>query len=413
MRRLSFLTGLLLLMGMAWYRLNPHGTNLKYDCSDCHTTEGWVYSASTARFTHDSTTFRLNGQHRVVTCRECHVSLVFSDVKTNCVNCHTDMHNQSAGLDCARCHNENSWLVSDITTIHLLGRFPLLGAHNRADCSACHVSASLLDFKPLGIECIDCHRHNYLSTTNPNHVEAGISTDCTGCHRIDALEWSSGGFSHEFFPLAQGHALNNCRLCHTTGNFEPLPAECVSCHQNDYAATANPSHQHLDFSKECNTCHTLSPGWAPALMTDHPLLNGAHAAISGSCILCHKGNYNNTPNSCFGCHSSDYNGTSNPPHQQAQFPLECETCHTELKWNPSTFNHDLQYFPIYSGRHRGEWNQCSECHTEPAAYSSFSCISCHEHNKQETDGEHSEVAGYAYNSISCFSCHPLGTAEDD
>ena len=297
-----------------------------------------------------------------------------------------------------------------------MSRFPLLGAHNTADCSACHISESLLEFKPLGVECIDCHRQDYFSTTSPNHVQAGISTDCTTCHRLDAFEWASKGFNHEFFPLTQGHALSDCKTCHTAGLFEPIPTECFSCHQDNYIASVNPSHQNLGLSTGCFECHTTNPGWEPALMPDHQVyfeLNGAHAIIAENCIVCHQNNYTNTPNTCFGCHFNDYNQASNPGHAAANFPTNCEVCHNEVNWKPSTFNHDVQFFPIYSGRHRGEWSQCSDCHTEPASFQVFSCINCHEHNQQEANDEHREVNGYAYNSISCFNCHPLGIADDD
>jgi hypothetical protein len=416
MRKLPLIFGLLLLFGAGFYLQNPHGENLKFDCSDCHTSEGWTFSASTAVFSHDSTSFILEGQHIYTNCRACHSNLIFSEAKSNCMDCHTDMHNNTVGLDCARCHSPKSWLVTNITEIHQLSRFPLLGAHNTADCIACHVSASNLEFQPLGVECVDCHRQDYMATTNPNHVQSGISTDCMDCHRIDAFEWTSKGFNHDFFPLTLGHDLTDCKSCHTAGLFEPVESECFLCHQQNFLASTNPPHQNLGFSTDCQNCHTTSPGWEPALIPNHQdffVLNGAHARIAENCFLCHQGNYTQTPNTCYGCHSNEYNQTANPSHSAAQFPADCENCHSETAWKPSTFNHDAQFFPIYSGRHREEWNACADCHTTPANFQIFSCVDCHEHNRTEADKEHREVNGYAYNSISCFTCHPLGTAEDD
>ena len=66
------------------------------------------------------------------------------------------------------------------------------------------------------------------------------------------------------------------------------------------------------------------------------------------------------------------------------------------------------YFPIYSGSHRGEWEGCIECHTQQENYTVFSCIDCHEHNKSDMDKEHREENGYSYNSMACFICHPDG-----
>jgi hypothetical protein len=126
-------------------------------------------------------------------------------------------------------------------------------------------------------------------------------------------------------------------------------------------------------------------------------------------VACHNGDYNNTPTTCFGCHSSDYDQTTNPDHGIAQFPTDCEECHTDNAWVPSTFDHDGQYFPIYSGKHDGKWNLCTDCHTSPGNYSFFTCIECHEHNNQaEVDADHSEVQDYTYTGQSCFTCHPSG-----
>jgi hypothetical protein len=176
----------------------------------------------------------------------------------------------------------------------------------------------------------------------------------------------------------------------------------------------NPNHSALAISTNCEDCHSTGPGWDPALFPSHNdyyALNGAHATISNNCYLCHEGNYTNTKNTCFECHSAKYNSTTNPAHAVAQFPTDCATCHTEIDWKPSTFDHDNQYFPIYSGKHREEWNTCADCHTVPTNYAVFSCLNCHEHNKTKMDDKHKDESGYAYNSTNCLACHPRGTHE--
>ena len=97
---------------------------------------------------------------------------------------------------------------------------------------------------------------------------------------------------------------------------------------------------------------------------------------------CHNGNYNNTPNTCAGCHMDDYNATTDPNHKTLQFPKECESCHSESAWLPSTFNHDGLYFPIYQGKHKGEWDQCMDCHNSPGNFKQFTCINCHQNPRQ-------------------------------
>jgi hypothetical protein len=325
---------------------SPHGDKLGFSCTDCHNTSGWKVDLNS--FNHNSTNFLLVGQHQTVSCKDCHSSLVFDQAGDECKDCHVDMHQQTVGLECDRCHTPNSWVVNNVTQLHQMSRFPLVGAHSEADCGQCHtnlisasVSASFLRFDPLGIECIDCHRDTYLATTNPNHIQSNFSTNCIDCHKFNSYAWLGSGINHDFFPLTGVHEVNNCTECHTTGSFGDISAECVSCHQSDYNATSNPNHSSLNFSTQCKDCHTLSPGWKPAEYREHDVIS----------------------------------------------------------------------FPIYSGEHNGEWNSCADCHTNTSNYSQFTCIDCHEHNRADSDEDHGGVAGYEYSSPACFACHPLGTEE--
>ena len=69
-----------------------------------------------------------------------------------------------------------------------------------------------------------------------------------------------------------------------------------------------------------------------------------------------------------------------------------------------------RYFPIYSGKHRGKWSSCSDCHITPGNYKAFECILCHEHsNRTEVDSKHRGVSGYAYQSARLL---PLPFARD-
>jgi hypothetical protein len=230
------------------------------------------------------------------------------------------------------------------------------------------------------------------------------------CH--NAVAWNQTTFNHQTtaFPLTGSHINVNCSNCHQSG-FTGTTTICFDCHQNVYSGSTNPDHQALSLSTDCGTCHTTAPDWQPALFPNHNnffQLLGAHTAIQNNCADCHNGNYNLTPNTCFGCHQDDYISTINPAHQSAGFSTECETCHSQSAWIPSTFDHDNQYFPIYSGRHNDEWDACSDCHTNPNNFSVFSCIDCHEHNQSDMDDEHDNVSGYVYQSSACFNCHPDG-----
>ncbi|HRZ77684.1 MAG TPA: hypothetical protein P5248_09975, partial [Bacteroidales bacterium] len=209
-------------------------------------------------------------------------------------------------------------------------------------CYDCHKSASLLRFEPIGVTCYECHVNDYLSASEPNHVQGNFSTDCEECHLTNAFSWSGAGFNHTFFPLTKGHAVSDCFACHTQGSpYSSISPDCWSCHAGDYNAATNPNHATSGFPVQCNDCHTTDPGWKPA-----------------------------------------------------SFAL-----------------HDNLFFPIYSGEHEGEWESCGDCHENPSDYSSFTCISCHEHNKQDMDDEHDDVGGYIYESRACLECHPTGSGE--
>ena len=413
MRKLSSLILSMALSLSLFSQSSPHGDDFKTSCTDCHNTEGWKIDLKTLSFNHNTTKFPLTGQHQAINCKMCHTSLVFSRAGKECISCHTDMHNQTVGPDCARCHTPNAWIVNNITEIHQRSRFPLVGPHVTADCFACHVNASssLLNFGPLGVECIDCHRANYASTTNPNHTQAGYSTNCTDCHSMNSFTWGSN-IDHSFFPLKLGHAIE-CKQCHTSGSFSKLPTDCVSCHQANYNATSNPNHTTLQFPTVCDQCHTTNPGWKPATF-DHvtfPLTLG-HSNVD--CNKCHiSGNYTNTSKDCYSCHQANYTASNNPNHVSLNLSTNCIDCHTTNPgWKPAQFTIHDTYFPIYSGKHNSPvWNQCSDCHTNSANYGVYTCIDCHPHNnKTETDNGHDGVGGYIYNSPACFACHPTGTA---
>jgi len=390
---------------------SPHGDELKIDCAQCHTPDSWLVNYNEVQFDHDTTIFKLEGAHDQTNCTECHTTLIFNEAPSQCVSCHIDMHNMTVGNDCARCHTSETWLVDNIPELHEENGFPLIGAHSTLNCIDCHLSETDLRYNRLGNECVNCHELDYLNTQSPNHENSGFSTDCIDCHSPLGIGWETDFIDHDFFPLTLGHDIEDCNACHLSSDFSDISAECTSCHQNDYNESTNPNHQSLNLSLDCVVCHTTDPDWMPARFDIHDEfypLNGAHAKISDDCAACHNGDYNNTPNTCVGCHQEDYDNTTNPNHVQAHFSTDCMECHNEDDWIPATFDHDSQYFPIYSGEHEGEWDSCTDCHTNPNNFADYSCTTCH--TNPETDDEHSGIAGYVYEDSACLACHPTGIA---
>jgi nitrate/TMAO reductase-like tetraheme cytochrome c subunit len=383
------------------------------DCKTCHTETAWKPST----FNHNtSTTFALKGGHIGVDCIKCHTT-GYVGTSTICVSCHLSGYNATKSpahsaakfsTDCKTCHTETAWVPS--TFNHSTSTtFPLTGGHFGLDCIKCHSKG----YAGTSTVCVTCHQNDYNASTNPGHVAAKFSTDCKTCHTSTA--WKPSTFNHNTsttFPLTGGHLGVNCIDCHSKG-YAGTSTVCVTCHQNDYNASTNPGHVAAKFSTDCKTCHT-STAWKPSTFnhntgTTFPIV-GAHIGVT--CISCHAKGYVGISTDCVSCHLAKYNATTNPAHSAAKFPTTCLTCHSQTAWTPSTYNHDSQYFPINSGKHRGQWTLCSECHTNATNYAVFNCLLCHAHNSKATvDSQHSGRSGYAYNSTNCYSCHPRGVAD--
>ena len=190
------------------------------------------------------------------------------------------------------------------------------------------------------------------------------------------------------FPLTGKHITTDCQECHSTG-YTGTPTDCYACHQQDYELVQDPNHVLKGYSTDCTQCHTTN-GWEDLVNFNHSTtqfpLTGAH--VTTDCNSCHQQGYTNTPTDCYLCHTEDYNNSTNPNHAGAGFPTTCVDCHTTTAWVPSTFDHDGQYFPIYTGEHAGEWTLCADCHQVPNNFAVFTCISCHEHNQLDMDDKH-------------------------
>ncbi len=403
----------LLLLTLSLWAQSPHGEGFTMDCALCHTADSWTVNMDSMRFDHNSTSFALTGQHRLTDCKSCHTELVFSTAKTDCISCHNDMHSMTVGDACARCHHTDNWLVDRIPELHEENGFPLILNHSGLNCIACHGDVGALRFERIGNDCISCHAKDYEATISPNHLAGGFSKNCLECHDITTIGWRTDKVNHDFFPLTLGHDIKDCKRCHVTDNYSDASPDCKTCHANDFIQSKQPAHERLNFPMDCASCHTTDVGWKPAKFDIHDNyyeLRGAHALIKEDCAKCHTAGYDNAPNTCFGCHEAKYNATENPNHIQSQFSKDCSTCHTEDAWTPSTFDHDGKYFPIYSGKHEGEWNACVDCHKDPADYGLFTCITCH--TNPETDDKHKSVSNYFYRDQACLGCHPTGDADN-
>lgn len=263
-------------------------------------------------------------------------------------------------------------------------------------------------------DCWACHGDRYLAVKDPDHAALGFPTRCADCHATDSwaatvpdAHGDAGGF-----PLLGRHRDAACADCHGTGAWEAADPACVSCHRDDYDRTTAPGHGAAGFPTTCRDCHGFE-GWTPATAGPHgpddafPLTGGHEGP---ACVDCHAAAvYADVPRTCDGCHASDYDASSDPGHVRLALPRTCQTCHGTGTWKGATLG-ARHPFPIAGGRHAGL--ACATCHPAGAVWRDFTCLSCHEHSRTETDGRHDEVPGYAYESAACYRCHPQGTAED-
>jgi len=372
MRNLSLTVIVLLIAFYVKGQTSPHGKEFKVDCSQCHTSQNWKVNTAAIQFNHATTSFKLEGQHNVVDCKECHISLVFKDERKNCVDCHKDLHNQTLGKNCEKCHSPKAWKISETTTMHQQTRFPLLGAHRTVSCTECHKSASVYQFETLGIECASCHMDDYLQTKSPNHVTGKYSTDCLECHNANTNSWNTGLVNHDFFPLTAGHNVG-CGLCHTGSRYTKISTECNSCHNKQFIAAQLPKHVEAGIPVKCETCHTIN-GWKPSSfnhLTTGYELKDSHKNIV-QCADCHKGNLTSAQQGCISCHQVQYDNA--PNHKKVNFSTDCAKCHSQRNWIESSFNHAATNYPL-TGAHKTA--KCADCHLTTLAGTSTMCSSCH------------------------------------
>jgi hypothetical protein len=386
------------------------------DCEMCHSIAAVNWQQS--NYSHPPP-FVLRGAHIQTDCSGCHTNS-YTGTPNRCEDCHMDAYNASTEpnhpvfgfpTDCAHCHNENSWHDAQFDHVAESG-FELRGVHATIQCNTCHVNNQL---SGLPRDCYGCHESDYLAVNDPNHVTARFSHNCMECH--SELAWSPSTFDHDQtqFQLSGAHISVACGDCHINGQFSGTPTDCWSCHENDYLAVNDPNHSSGQFSHDCLACHS-DVSWSPATF-DHDqtqfALTGAHVSVN--CEACHvNGQYTGLPSECVSCHENEYNATTDPNHMAAGFPLQCENCHNTISWEDANWDHDSQFFPIYTGRHREAWEVCADCHIAPGDYKQFECIICHEHNNQaDLADKHKEESEYTFQSSACYDCHPRGIAEDD
>lgn len=400
-------------------RTSPHGTlRPGLDCADCHTSEAWRPARADMRFDHASASrFPLEGKHALAACAACHIGLRFDQPRTSvrdCGGCHADVHRGRLGADCAACHDTESFADAKRIQVHARTNFPLTGVHAQIQCESCHRDGRAGAFTALDPRCVSCHGDEYRIARLPDHAALGFPRECEQCH--GTLGWRTASFDHAAlaggFALVGAHAREPCTSCHLPPDDRlvgrPEGADgCVGCHRADHQR----EHPIPGYPTGCLRCHTVET-WSGATF-EHASLAGGFALVGAHaqapCSACHAPPDGRpifdaeNQNDCVACHRADYQRE----HEGSGFPTTCTTCHSTSTWGGAVFDHDRQFFPIYSGPHREAWSGCQSCHPgAPVSFGAFTCLTCH--GRAETDRNHDEVSGYAYESNRCLACHPRG-----
>ncbi|MFQ5750968.1 MAG: cytochrome c3 family protein, partial [bacterium] len=308
-------------------------------------------------------------------------------------------------LACEMCHVSTSW--TDIRFNHNRTKFPLEDRHQEEECTSCH---NVENFSQVSSDCNSCHQDVH---------QAKMGNDCERCHTLQGWEIFNTEeiHSNSQFPLMGRHSLVDCQSCHQNqqqGDFALLTTDCISCHQAQYLETENPNHVAGSFSTTCQECHDMN-NWQPAFLPDHdaffPIFSGEHDGAWSDCAECHLSPVSFSDFSCLNCHEHNQPKMDEKHKGFTGYAYEsntCLSCHPTGSEADISENHDADFFPIFSGSHQGEWQECSECHVSPGTFNVVSCIDCHKHEQSKMDSKHSGITGYLYTTENCLLCHPSG-----
>ncbi|MBI5613240.1 MAG: cytochrome C [Gammaproteobacteria bacterium] len=353
-----------------------HKGGLGKTCVNCHDDVSW----KNVRFDHSKTDYPLDGRHIDVECKACHVDNRYKATPKDCYSCHRGDddkkgHKGRFGKKCQSCHVTEGWTLTKFDHKRDT-KYPLLGKHARAKCSACHTGD--LYQQKLGTACIACHERD-------DTHKGRFGKKCESCH--NERDWTGIRFDHDRdtkYPLLGKHRPLKCDACHKDDAYkEKLGTACIACHLQDDAHKGQEG-------KKCESCHS-EHSWTKAVF-DHGLsrfpLLGKHAKVE--CKACHKQpTFKDASTKCLDCHEKD-------DSHKRRLGQACEQCHNARDWKQWSFNHNERSQFRLDGAH--ERLDCHACHRQPVKHKielAGGCVSCH-----EADDVHAGSYG-AY----CERCH--------
>jgi hypothetical protein len=411
---------------------NVHGASLfgQKACKLCHSAK---VEFTRVNFDHSRRTkFALDGVHAKTKCETCHKREDRKAPSMKCVSCHEDKHNgrfdKISNGDCGVCHTANNW-PTDLKFNHTdRTKFALTGAHQNADCRACHRGKGPAEWENVSdlvkrggrVECMGCHQHENV------HNKQYTNDKCLDCHKMAGVVDTKPRAVNEFhgpnskFPLTEGHKGVPCAKCHPGNIFTNTPLQCgPKCHPDELHKGT--------LGNDCMNCH--AGGRWEARLFDHdtktkwPLV-GNHKEVL--CEGCHPrrdfANNRGKQTACINCHEKD------DAHHGA-LGRRCETCH-----DPSgkvSFDHNKKKYSDWplEGKHekvrcadchrsirfKPTPRDCGGCHPEPDVHRGqlgTLCAVCHDafdwKNIRTGHDVPTPKFGGAHDGIACVKCHPGG-----
>lgn len=341
-------------------------------------------------------------------CTKCHI-LGQKGTTQKCLECHTEIKNlmdakkgyhassEAKGKACRDCHGEHFGRnyqiirIDEKTFNHNLAGFELVGKHAQITCADCHNPRLIQNnisqkkegtFLGLGTECLSCHEDYHRNT---------LPANCLSCHNQDAFR-PAPEFNHTKtrFPLIGKHQSVECAKCHQTElvngkQFQRFAgiefANCTSCHEDVHRNK---------FGNDCRKCHNeFSFNEVKSLssfnhnQTAFPLL-GMHRVVD--CKKCHTSGYTQPVkhDRCSGCHADFH---ENQFRKNGKSP-DCAECHSVNGFSPSSFGierHNQMEFKL-EGAHLA--TPCFACHLKNEKWNFAGlrtrCVDCHENIHQNT-----------------------------
>ncbi|MFN8547621.1 MAG: hypothetical protein U0527_06520 [Candidatus Eisenbacteria bacterium] len=207
-------------------------------------------------------------------------------------------------------------------------------------------------------------------------------------------------------PLSGAHEAVDCGECHQSSGpgeltFGNLDTECRACHLEDYSQSRSPDHRAGHFPTDCQRCHDTR-SWETATF-DHELtaFPPGQRMPRRSVPTATDRTSTSVPRATgVSCHRGDFDRTTAPPHAQADFSLDCSSCHGVDRWEGARFDHGQTLFPL-RGAHADA--TCDACHSDGVYVNrDRACASCHQADYDGSADPNHRAAGFP---TDCTTCH--------